>query len=96
MNGTFLCMGVLALVFVLLVLILRHYRYKSDKEGGLGRQARNRYLVIMLGLSLACFLAVYGLCTLHQAWMLDHRWPLLLIALGFAIFELKTNMRRTR
>ncbi len=94
MDGTFLGMGLLALVFALFLLTLRHYRDKCEREGGLGREARRNYLMIMLGLSAAGFLAAYGLCLIYQVWILSHRWPLLLLALGFALFELRTNKRR--
>jgi len=90
MDGTILCIAVLALMFVLFVATIGHYRKKIWQDGRSDREASKNSLMIIIALSTVTFMAVYGLCVIHQDWMMSHSRPILILAFIFALYEMKT------
>lgn len=96
MNGTMICIAAIALMFVLFVLTISHYEGRYRRDGTLDREASKNFLTIIIGLSAVSFMAVYGLCVIYQDWVASHPWPILITALVFAWFEMKTMKKRTK
>lgn len=64
MYGTISCVAVIALAFVFFALTLIHCRRIIDREGKLDRKSRENYLLTILGLSMAVFVASSVLCAI--------------------------------